>query len=270
MEADKVSMRVAQLVSGVLKKAMPAAAASGGFVHRGPADRRLATSCLQAPVSLTDSKEETPRQQFVLDMELAVDKAVAEAEERSWTLMEAAARPCQKLCRRAVVKLVADNLWDTGTLARGNSDELAQTALQGALAACLPNLPEGAAEKLAGESLISLLQPKGEKASSEKPSPSDVSGKNSSPKAHSPSANFDRQAQSPSANSARRLLAQSSPGVQVAEETFASQSIWVWGPKRTTGVAFVGLCLTGAVGLVSVIRRSCGRQSQTELLPCAE
>lgn len=61
-------------------------------------------------------------------------------------------------------------LWDAGLLARGvklplreelpgNADMLVMTSIEGALAACLVNLPHDAAEALAGEAMLHMRPP---------------------------------------------------------------------------------------------------------------
>ena len=84
-------------------------------------------------------------------MESAVKGAVSEARKRSWHILEHDARPCQQQCHFTVLRHSVETLWDSGLLSMGNSDALALTALEGAVSACLPNLPEEAAAELAGE-----------------------------------------------------------------------------------------------------------------------
>ena len=103
--------------------------------------------------------KEERRSAFVSRMESATLGALQEARERSWRLLEHDARPCQEQCQRRVLRQGVETLWDSGLLSLGNSDALALTALQGAVAACLPKLPEQAAAELAGEALVRFQHP---------------------------------------------------------------------------------------------------------------
>ncbi|CAE8649428.1 unnamed protein product, partial [Polarella glacialis] len=150
--ADEVATKVSHLVTLSLKKSLPEAAASGEFVGRSLQAR---ASSIPACLQHVDS-EDDDREQFLVRLEQAVDSAVSEAQSRSWSLSEHASRPCQRHCRRAVVRQAAETVWDTGLLSRGNADVLTMTALEGALSACLPALPSGSAEGLAGQALINL------------------------------------------------------------------------------------------------------------------
>lgn len=151
LRADEVAQKVGKIVARGLEKQLPIAAARADFSP----DRRLSfnqnPSCLQQ--SSLDAED---RERFVLQLEVSVEKAVKTAEMRSWSTMEQAARPCQQTCRRAVMKQAAEMLWDAGLLARGNADMLVMTSVEGALAACLTQLPSESAEALAGEALLHM------------------------------------------------------------------------------------------------------------------
>ncbi|CAL1133384.1 unnamed protein product [Cladocopium goreaui] len=152
LRADEVAHKVSKLVSKALEERLPIAAASGDF-----ASRRLAYN--QGPSCLEPGQDEEQRQQFATQLEMAVERAVKTAVSKSWGTMEQSARPCQQTCRRAVVRQAAEMLWDAGLLARGNADMLVMTSVEGALAACLVNLPKDAAEALAGEAMLHMRPP---------------------------------------------------------------------------------------------------------------
>ncbi|CAE7702296.1 unnamed protein product [Symbiodinium sp. CCMP2456] len=139
LRADEVAQKVGKIVARGLEKQLPIAAARADFSP----DRRLSfnqnPSCLEQ--SSLDAED---RERFVLQLEVSVEKAVKTAEMRSWSTMEQAARPCQQTCRRAVMKQV------------GNADMLVMTSVEGALAACLTQLPGESAEALAGEALLHM------------------------------------------------------------------------------------------------------------------
>eukprot|EP00439_Symbiodinium_sp_Y106_P055924 s1721_g7.t2 len=139
LRADEVAQKVGKIVARGLEKQLPIAAARADFSP----DRRLSfnqnPSCLEQ--SSLDAED---RERFVLQLEVAVEKAVKTAEMRSWSTMEQAARPCQQTCRRAVMKQA------------GNADMLVMTSVEGALSACLTQLPGESAEALAGEALLHM------------------------------------------------------------------------------------------------------------------
>eukprot|EP00435_Cladocopium_sp_Y103_P061571 s340_g23.t1 len=160
LRADEVAHKVSKLVSKALEERLPIAAASGDFAQ----SRRLAYN--QGPSCLEPGQDEEitlshreQRQQFATQLEMAVERAVKTAVSKSWGTMEQSARPCQQTCRRAVVRQAAEMLWDAGLLARGNADMLVMTSVEGALAACLVNLPKDAAEALAGEAMLHMRPP---------------------------------------------------------------------------------------------------------------
>ncbi|CAK9089375.1 unnamed protein product [Durusdinium trenchii] len=155
MRADEVAHKVSHLVSKSLEERLPIAAASGDFTGR-----RL--SLTQGPSCLEPDQDKEQRQQFAMQLEVAVEQAVKTATSKSWGTMEQSARPCQQTCRRAVIRQAAEMLWDAGLLARGNADMLVMTSIEGALAACLVNLPPNAAEELAGEAMLLMRPPSSE------------------------------------------------------------------------------------------------------------
>eukprot|EP00933_Yihiella_yeosuensis_P043925 TRINITY_DN38963_c0_g1_i1.p1 TRINITY_DN38963_c0_g1~~TRINITY_DN38963_c0_g1_i1.p1 ORF type:complete len:417 (+),score=82.58 TRINITY_DN38963_c0_g1_i1:86-1336(+) len=151
--ADEVAEKVSKIVSLTLERELPQASADSNGIAGGDVGS-ASSRRLEGPSCLVSQEQDRNRMQFLLKMELSVDNAVNMVQERSWTMMEQASRPCQKICRRAVVRQVVETLYDTGLLSRGNSDALTLEALQGALGACLPNLPEGAGQGLATEALM--------------------------------------------------------------------------------------------------------------------
>jgi len=153
LRADEVADKVSHLVSQSLQERLPIAAASGDFAS----SRRLSYN--QGPSCLEAGQDEEQRQLFATQLEMAVEQAVKTAASKSWGTMEQSARPCQQICRRAVVRQAAEMLWDAGLLARGNADMLVMTSIEGALAACLVNLPKDAAEALAGEAMLHMRPP---------------------------------------------------------------------------------------------------------------
>mmetsp|Transcript_24465 Transcript_24465/g.56745 ORF Transcript_24465/g.56745 Transcript_24465/m.56745 type:complete len:476 (+) Transcript_24465:62-1489(+) len=157
LRADEVAKKVGKIVARGLEAQLPLAAARGDFTS----ERKLSFKDLnQNPSCLAPSDSDAEdRHRFVVQLEMAVEKAVKTAETRSWSTMEQAARPCQQTCRRAVMKQAAQMLWDAGLLARGNADMLVMTSIQGGLAACLTNLPADASEALAGEAMLHMRPP---------------------------------------------------------------------------------------------------------------
>eukprot|EP00931_Biecheleriopsis_adriatica_P108484 TRINITY_DN82807_c0_g1_i1.p1 TRINITY_DN82807_c0_g1~~TRINITY_DN82807_c0_g1_i1.p1 ORF type:complete len:377 (+),score=67.84 TRINITY_DN82807_c0_g1_i1:54-1133(+) len=148
---DDAAAKVTEYVGTELRKSAPAIAAASGFAPR---------SLQSVPMCLQRNVEEEKRSRFIQGMEEAVEGSVSEARQRtSWNLMEQGARPCQLTCRRAVVRQALETLWDSGVLSHGNGDMLALRSIQGAVSACLPNLPRKSSEELAGEALLRFQRP---------------------------------------------------------------------------------------------------------------
>eukprot|EP00439_Symbiodinium_sp_Y106_P038997 s1302_g4.t1 len=133
-------------------KVHPDLAESSGF----SASRVL----LDVEPCLAPDSDAARRTEFVNRMETAAFIRVLKRGFRgSWKTLMYDARPCQHGCHDAVLRVAVETLWDSGILSLGNSDALALTVLQGALASCFPNLTEKSGAELAGEALLRFQNP---------------------------------------------------------------------------------------------------------------
>jgi len=151
LNIDGIAQKVSMYVGEELRKVHPDLAESSGF----SASRVL----LDVEPCLAPDSDAARRTEFVNRMETAVQGAVTEARSRSWKTLMYDARPCQHGCHDAVLRVAVETLWDSGILSLGNSDALALTVLQGALASCFPNLTEKSGAELAGEALLRFQNP---------------------------------------------------------------------------------------------------------------